>query len=216
MPSVIGLKKHPRPIDKYENSAYKYRNMHTLKFIFFFPVCAACSLACASVAVKDILSVDLTDSSKFILLPPGGIEKAMDMAQFLSAEFMGQNYFLNAWVKADENAIEMTFFNELGAGIGELSYRNGAVHFSSAVFQRSITQSFIPDYIIADFQLCFYDPFLLGRSLEDSGLVLEIIDSNRRILSGNEVIIDIIKTENTVKFINHLRRYSYTLEGDFH
>ncbi|MCL2043184.1 MAG: DUF3261 domain-containing protein [Treponema sp.] len=138
------------------------------------------------------------------------------MAQFLTAEFRGKNYFLNSWVKADENAIEMIFFNELGASIGELSYRDGTIHFSSSVFPVSILRYFKPEYIIADFQLCFYDPFLLGNSLTDSGLVLDTTDESRRILSGNEVIIEIEKTENTVKLINHLRGYAYILEGDFH
>ena len=139
----------------------------------------------------------------------------MDMAQYISAEFRGQNYFLNAWVKADENAIEMAFFNELGASIGDLSYRDGAAHFSSTVIPKAVMRSFKPEYILADFQLCFYDPFLLGKSLEDCGLVLEIEDSNRRILSGNEVIIEIEKTGNTVRLENHLRGYAFTLEGDF-
>jgi hypothetical protein len=140
----------------------------------------------------------------------------MDMVQYISAEFRGQNYFLNAWVMADENAIEMVLFNEMGASIGDLSYRDGTAHFSSTVFPRSVIQSFKPEYILADFQLCFYDPFLLGKSLNDSGLVLEIQDGSRRILNRNKVIIEIIKTGNTVRLENHLRGYAYTLEGDFY
>jgi hypothetical protein len=140
----------------------------------------------------------------------------MDMTQYISAEFRGQIYFFNAWVKADENAIEMIFFNELGASIGDLSYNDGAVHFSSTVIPRSAVQYIKPEYLLADFQLCFYDPLLLGKSLEDSGLVLEIQDGSRRILSGNKVIIEIIKTENTVRLENYLREYAYTLEGNFH
>ena len=189
--------------------------MRVMKRLFFFPVCVICILSCASVSKKNTLYVDLTDSSKFVLLPPGGIEQDMDMAQFLSAEFLGQNYFFNAWVKANEDAIEMTLFNELGASIGELSYRNGAVSFSSTIFPSSVIKSFKPEYVIADFQLCFYDPFLLDKSLKDIGLVLEIKDGRRRILNGNEVIIEIKKTENTVELVNHLRKYAYTLEGDF-
>ena len=139
----------------------------------------------------------------------------MDMSQFFSVEFRGQNYFFNAWVIANEDAIEMSFFNELGASMGDLSYRNGEVHFSSTVIPRAVMRSFNPEYVIADFQLCFYDPILLSRSLKDSGLVLETKNGNRRILSGNDVIIEIEKTNNSVKLVNHLRRYTYTLEGDF-
>jgi len=149
------------------------------------------------------------------LLPTEGIERDMDMVQLISAEFGDRNFFINAWVKANQNGIDMAFFNEMGASIGELSYRNGAARFSSTIVPMAFIRSFKPEYIIADFQLSFYDPVLLDNSLKDGGLVLETNDGNRRILSGNEVIIEIEKTDNTVKLVNHLRGYTLTLEGDF-
>jgi len=193
--------------------------MRIIKLFFLFLVLVVCILSCVSVSGntgKDKPHVYLTDSSRFVLLPPEGIEQAMDMVQLLSAEFRGQNYFFNTWVKADENAIDMIFFNEMGAGLGELSYRNGVVNFTSNVIPRAAMRHIRPEHIIADFQLSFYDPVLLDKSLRDSGLILEINNSKRRILSGNEVIIEIEKTENAVKFVNHFREYNYTLEGDFH
>ena len=204
--------------------------MRTIKLLFFFSVCAACILSCKSVPKQDILYSDLTDSAKFVLLPPEGIEHDMDMVQFLSAEFGGQSYFFNAWVKADKNAVEMVMFNEMGAGMGELSYTGSAVHFSSTVIPKAVTRYIKPEYVIADFQLCFYDPFLLDKSLKDCGLVLETGDietgdaiygddsqpaQRRRILNGNEVLIDIKKTNSCVELVNYLRGYTYTLEGDF-
>jgi len=185
-----------------------------MKLLYLYMVCAVCVLSCASAAGKDIY-VNLTDSSKFALLPTEGIEQNMDMAQFLSAKFRGQDYFFNGWVKANKDEIEMVFFNELGASMGEISYRNGAVHFSSAVIPKSVVKYFKPEYVIADFQLCFYDPFLLGESLKDSGLVMETNDGSRRILNRNDVIIEINKTNKTVELVNHLQGYAYTLEGDF-
>ena len=50
-----------------------------MKLLFFFSVCVACILSCASVSRKEILHVNLTDSSKFVLLPTEGIEQKMDM-----------------------------------------------------------------------------------------------------------------------------------------
>jgi len=201
-------------VDKYDNSV-QYIGMRVVSLLFFFSICLTCILSCKSVAREDRPYSYLTDNSKFILLHPEGIEQAMDMAQYISAEIRGRKFFINSWVKADENAIEMAFFNEFGASIGDLSYRDGIARFSSAVIPKAVLRSFKPEYIIADFQLCFYDPALLGKSLEDSGLVLEIEDGRRRILSGNEVIIEIKRTENTVSLENYLRKYSYTLEGDF-
>ena len=194
-------------------------HMRAMKFFFFFPLCAICILSCTSVEKKDmqedILFVYLTDSSKFVLLPTEGIEKSMDMVQSVSAVFRGKDEFFNVLVMADKNAIEMIFLNELGASVGELSYRDGAVHFSSTVIPNVVIKSFRMEYVIADYQLCFYNPFLLGQSLKDCGLVLETIDGSRRILSGNEVIIEINKTDSAVELVNHQWGYNYILEGDF-
>ena len=153
----------------------------------------------------------LTDRSKYILLPPEDIENPIDMPQFVSASYGGQDYFLNAWVKADETGMNMTLINSLGANMGELSYYYGAVSFSSPVFP----QSFAAEFIVADFQLCFYNTLALRRALEDCGLSIEETGAGRCILQGKNVIIEIEKSQNAVKLVNHLRGYAYTLEGDF-
>lgn len=160
---------------------------------------------------EDQLLVYLTDSSRFVLLPAAGIEKALDMPQFLSASYGGEDYFLNVWVMADENGIDMTLFNGMGSNMGELSYRDGSVSFSSPVFPPSL----LPEYIVADFQLCFYRADILRRALKNCGLILETTDTGRRILKGKNLITEIEKKPESVKLTNHLRGYSYTLEGNF-
>jgi len=107
--------------------------------------------------------------------------------------------------------MEMTLLNELGVSIGELSYRNGLVSFSSSIFPKSLK----PEYIVADFQLCFYNNIALRRALENCGLLFENTGNSRRIFQGKNLIIEIEKTPNIVKFVNHIRGYTYTLEGDF-
>jgi hypothetical protein len=178
-------------------------------FVFLNPMVFFSS--CVSTARNNSPYIYLTESSKFFLLPPGGIGKPLDMAQYVSASYGGRDYFLNAWVKADETGMEMSLFNELGANMGDLSYRDGTVHFSSSVFPASLR----PEYIVADFQLCFYDPLLLRQSLEKCGLSLETQGSTRRILQGKDLIIEIEEAKNSVRLVNHLRGYTYTLEGDF-
>jgi len=153
----------------------------------------------------------LANNSKFVLLPPKKIEKPMDMAQFISASWQGGDFYFNAWVKADENGIEMTLFNELGANIGTLSYNEKLLNFSSPVFPKSLN----PEYIVADFQFCFYKTDALRKALEECGLVLEIDNSVRRIQKGNDIIIEIELKKDTVIFKNNLRGYGYTLGGDF-
>jgi hypothetical protein len=171
-------------------------------------LCCSCA---KNTTVEKQLNVYLTDSSKYILLPPENIENPLDMAQQISASYKGMEYILNAWIKADETGMEMTLLNELGAHMGELSYRNGRVSFSSPVFPPSLK----PEYIVADFQLCFYNTPALRQALEDCGLSFEIAENKRRIFQGETIIIEIEKSLNTVGLINHLRGYAYTLEGNF-
>jgi hypothetical protein len=153
----------------------------------------------------------LYGSAKYMLLPPENIESSIDTAQQISASYGGQDYFFNAWVKADVEGIEVTLLNELGANIGEFSYRNGAASFSSPMFPKSLK----PEYIVADFQLCFYNEVSLRQALEDCGLSLESAETGRRILQGKTVIIEIEKSAGLVKLTNHLRGYAYSLEGEF-
>lgn len=182
--------------------------------LLLFSICFTFIFSCKTTSKG--LHTNITDNAKFFLLPTEEIEKNIDMAQYITAKFGGRNYFFTSWVKADKNAIEMAIFNELGASIGELSYsEDGAISFTSTVIPKAALRYFKPEYIIADFQLCFYDPVSVGNSLEEIGLVLEIQGDNRSILNGNEVIIEIVKTENTVRLTNNLRGYSFTFEGDF-
>jgi len=177
--------------------------------IIFFLCC--CSCAPKAPVRENRPNVYLAGSSPFFLLPCGDIENPLDMAQRISASYLGRNYSFNAWIKADEAGIEMTLLNELGARMGELSYRDGQVSFSSPVFPSSLK----PEYIVADFQLCFYSAPALRQALEDCGLSFEYTENSRRILQGKTVIIEIEKAQNTVRLVNHLRRYAYTLEGIF-
>jgi len=153
----------------------------------------------------------LTDRAKYMLLPPEDIEHPLDMPQLVSASYGEKDYFLNAWVKADTAGLNITIINELGANMGELSYCDGKVSFSSAMFPPSLR----PEYIVADFQLCFYNAPAVRQALEDCGLSFEDNWTNRRILQDKTVIIEIEKTRNIVKFVNYLREYLYILEGNF-
>jgi hypothetical protein len=184
--------------------------LNSTKTVIILFLCC-CSCTSKSPIREKPLNVYLTGSSSYKLLPPEKIENPLDTAQRVSASWQGRNYFFNAWVKADETGIEMTLLNELGARMGELSYRDGRVSFSSPVFPSLLK----PEYIVADFQLCFYSAPALRQALEDCGLSFEYTENSRRILQGKTVIIEIEKKQNTVSLVNHLRGYAYTLEGNF-
>jgi hypothetical protein len=201
------MKPYLFPLDTHlSNRKEKNRGLVFLAALVFIGFCS-----CSSLAVDKRPYAYLTNRSKYTLLPPAAIEMPVDMAQHISALYNGQRSYFSAWVLADENGIDMSLFNELGAAMGELSYKEGAVSMSSAVFPQSLK----PEYIVADFQLCFYDPDLVRAALKDCNLVLETENNQRRIFDGKSLIIEIEKTSGAVKIVNHLRGYSYTLEGEF-
>ena len=185
----------------------------TIVFCLLFLGIPICFSSCATrTAVRENqLYAYLTDSSIYTLLPSKYIEASIDSAQQLYASYRGRDYFLNAWVKADETGMNMILLNELGANMGELSYRDGAISFSSPVLPASVK----PEYIVADFQLCFYNTSALRRALEDCGLSFESTKAGRRVLQEETVIIEIEKSFRSVRLVNYLRGYSYTIEGDF-
>ena len=185
--------------------------MSNKKTIIILFLCC-CSCASKSPIKEDRSFIYLTNNSKYFLLPSENIENSLDMPQRISASWQGKELIFNAWVKADESGMEMILLNEFGVNIGELSYQNGLVAFSSTLlFPKSLKS----EYIVADFQLCFYNTPALRNALKDCGLTFENTGNTRRIFQGKNVIIEIEKNKNNIRLINHLRGYTYTLEGNF-
>ncbi|MDR2052554.1 MAG: DUF3261 domain-containing protein [Treponema sp.] len=163
--------------------------------------------------------VAITDRVNYFLLPPQAIEKPLDMLQQLTGRYGEQEFIMDAWVQANERGITIALFNSFGAEAGYLAFTDGAVSFFSSVFPPSLKA----EYMVADFQFCFYRVDLLSQALKDSGLTLiveirdglEKSEEVRTIFSGKKPVVEIVKTESAVSLKNFLRDYSYTLRGIF-
>lgn len=130
---------------------------------------------------------------------------------------------MDAWVKADEQGIDMEFYNSLGAGMGSFSFNREGVSFSSALFP----SSFKAEYLAADFQLCFYRSGALERELAKSALGFGSVRGEaaggeggeiRRVFEGGETgtgktLIEIEKTGTSVTYTNFVRGYSFTIRS---
>jgi hypothetical protein len=159
--------------------------------------------------------VYLTDRARYTLLPPEEIEAPLDMAQHITGTYGGREFILDAWTGADERGLTMAFFNTLGAGMGELSFDGRGLSFSSALLPASLKA----EYILADFQLCFYRTGALGAALKQGGLDLRVERAAggrpevRTIYEGDRPVIRIEKGPASVVYTNFFRGYAYTLEG---
>jgi hypothetical protein len=157
--------------------------------------------------------VQLSGGAIFRLLPPGDIEKPLDMAQRMSGNYGETSFTLNCWVRADTTGIFMSFFNEMGADMGELEYTGEGLSFSSPYAPQNLKA----EYLIADFQFCFYNFEALVSGLGGLTLKRELSGETelRRIYEGERLLIEIEKTPAHVRYANRLRSYAYTITGDF-
>jgi hypothetical protein len=184
--------------------------------VFLFFSLAACK---TEPKVSPYPPVAVTDRARFFLLPPSAIETTLDMPQQVSGRYGEQEFIMDTWVQANERGITIALFNAFGAEVGYLIYADEAVSFFSSVFPAALKA----EYIVADFQFCFYRVDLLSQELKDSGLklIVEIRDGLeesaevRTIMSGKKPVVEIIKTKSAVSLTNFLRGYSYTLRGIF-
>jgi hypothetical protein len=163
--------------------------------------------------------VAITDRTRYFLLPPSAIGEALDMPQQITGRYGEQEFIMDCWVQANERGITIALFNSFGTEAGYLAFTDGAVSFFSSLFPPALKA----EYIVADFQFCFYQVDLLSQALKDSGLtlVVEIQDGGgenrevRTIFAGKKPVVEIVKTKSAVSLQNFLRDYSYTLRGIF-
>jgi hypothetical protein len=159
----------------------------------------------------------VTNKVQYVLLPPTAIEKPLDMAQQISGSYGNQDMVMDAWVQADDQGITLALLSSMGSSLGELSFSEGALSFVSSLFPPSLRV----EYVVADFQFCFYRIDALKPALGKLRLTVEIQDGPggarevRRILDGKKLIIEIEKAPEAVHYTNYLRNYRYTLRGDF-
>ncbi|MDR2660141.1 MAG: DUF3261 domain-containing protein [Spirochaetaceae bacterium] len=169
---------------------------------------------CATKPQQKILTVPITNHAAFHLLPPLQSGTPVDMAQRILGKYNGHEYTFTVWTISNATMLSITLMNDMGNGIGELTYTGNSIAYSS----NFITLPVRPEYIAADFQLCFYDIGALSTALKKIGLTfifektekLEI----RRVFDGENIIIEIKKINGTLFYTNFLRSYNYIITGD--
>lgn len=183
-----------------------------LSFISFF----SCSSA-KNLETSKISPVYVTNTKKYMLLPPSDMSKSVDSLQLLNATFGKQSFSVLAYIQADSNGISMDLLNDFGTDMGTLTYDGIEVVLDSAMFPSNLKA----EYVIADYQFALYDFESVYGRLNELGLSFtESTDKNgntTRILSNGNKVIEEIKIENgQIKITNKLRGYEYVLtESEF-
>ncbi|MDR1759515.1 MAG: DUF3261 domain-containing protein [Fibrobacter sp.] len=156
--------------------------------------------------------VYLTDEHFFSLLPPSEIETPFEGAQHLQGKYGDSEFEMEAWIKASDSLISIHVFNALGGTFAEIFYTEDSLTFSSRILD---TEKQRPEYVIADFQLCYYRAGALKKNLETAGFIFEVHregnTETRLLKSGEKTVITIRKTPGELYYKNLWRGYEYRI-----
>jgi hypothetical protein len=200
-------------------------------------VCAAFLASCHHALVKPNSAAIYYSDSKYInLLPTTAMEGSIDGIQHLdgtfSKSFSQENsnadtsttaFSGEVWVRANDSILSITLMGSFGVTIAELTYANDSVSFASSVID---VEKMKPEYVLADFQACFYPFEALQKNFDKNGFDFDELrtagsgepppDFERTLTDNGNVILRIVRKANEIDLVNELRHYKYhiTLGSD--
>jgi hypothetical protein len=158
---------------------------------------------------RQVSPVYLTDTTAVQLLPPSASGGAFESYQQIEGSYRGQTYYLEAFVQSSGERFIMVAFNSFGTKVFEVEHTAGGVRFSASVSPGNMK----PEYILADYQLCFFPFEAVRRNLAGAGLTFqEKKDGDvlvRTVSAEGRTIIEIRRTAREVRYVNLLRGYRY-------
>jgi hypothetical protein len=169
--------------------------------------------ACSStIRTTTEVPVYITNSRAIYPLPPSDIKTPLDEAQLLEGTYGNQSFSLESWTIANDSLISISLFNSIGASFGSLFYSKDSIFFNSSFIK---SKQIKPQYIVTDFQLCFYKTEPLQKMYSKHGLLFfEKIQKDtiiRGVIDQKDTIIKITRNPEMTLFKNHLRNYEYRI-----
>ena len=126
-------------------------------------------------------------------------------------------------MRANGSILSITLMGSFGVTIAELTYANDSVSFASSVID---VEKMKPEYVLADFQACFYPFDALHKNFDKFGFDFDELrtagsgepppDFERTLTDNGKVILRIVRKANEIELVNELRHYKYhiTLGSD--
>ena len=157
-----------------------------------------------------------SDSRAVALLPTSAMTLNLDMPQFMRGEFQKpdgstDSFEAETWVRANDSVLSITFFTGFGTTLGEISYVGDSVKAESSVMDVAKLKT---EYVLADFQVCFYPFNVLKKNFEQAGFSFTEERSGesdfvRKLAENGVTILTARKTGSEITLLNELRHYSY-------
>ena len=181
------------------------------------PLCLVALLSCATITNQPTTApVWLTNQKSIQILPVAALGQTLERRQQIVGDFQGQTLVMDALIEATTDHFSLIVLNSFGNQIFDLEYDSQGIRCDSPLPLGKIK----PEYLMADWQLCYFPRAAVATMLHDSGLRLVESDSgdNRRrtVYDGDQLIIDISRDGSGVlHYRNLLRGYAYTItEGN--
>lgn len=176
--------------------------------------------ACHKAVVKPNSTAPIyySDDRSVQLLPTGAMKGEIDMAQHLEGHFAKadgdtSSFSGDTWVRANDTILSIHLFSGFGTTIAELIYAHDSVSLSSSFIDG---EKMKPEYVLADFQICFYPFEALKENFEKSGFEFSeersrsnSADFHRTLKEKGSVILWAKKSGSEIELVNELRKYRY-------
>lgn len=193
-------------------------------------ICAAFFASCHHALVKpNSAAIFYSDSKSINLLPTSAMEGSIDEVQHLEGTFSkdptvqgaqedtsSKTFSGEVWVRANDTILSITLMGSFGVTVAELTYANDSVSFASSVMD---VEKMKLEYVLADFQACFYPFEALQKNFDKYGFDFDELrtagsgepppDFERTLTDNGKVILRIVRKANEIHFVNELRHYKY-------
>jgi hypothetical protein len=171
--------------------------------------------ACASAPLRPAgpAPVWITNQKAVAILPPAALPAPLELQQQIEGDFQGQTYVMQTVVDAAPDHFSLYALNAFGTQVFELQYEASGVRYSTGL----PIPNFKAEYLLADWQLCFFPAEAVAGMLKSAGLDFEESRADggawtRSVRDGGATIIEIAgDTAGTVRYRNLLRGYAYTI-----
>lgn len=159
-----------------------------------------------------------SDERSVSLLPTASMTEKLDMPQHIVGEFhkpdgSTDSFEADSWVRANDSVLLVVLFSGFGTTIGEISYFHDSVKVESSLMN---VEKMKAEYLLADFQICFYPLEPLQKNFEQAGFEFsetrsgaENADFVRTLSENGKTILTAKKTGTEIRLVNDLRGYSY-------
>ena len=159
-----------------------------------------------------------SDGNAVSLLPTSSMTEGIDMPQRIEGRFVKpdgstDSFEADSWVRANDSVLSITLFTGFGTTLGEITYARDSVKAESSVMDVAKIKT---EYLIADFQICFYPFDALRKNFEQAGYVFTETRSGagntdyvRTLADNGKTLLTARKSGTEIHLENVLRGYSY-------